>query len=462
MEIICTRPSCSNPRNFFNDLDDAAKLRTVQQRYCSACGMPLFLADRYIPLRLLGKGGFGAAFLACDRYTPAMRPCVVKEFQPAGNLNEEELAVAQSLFQREAVVLEKLGTKHPQIPDLYAFFTPLIPSSDRKTSEQYFYLAQEFIDGEDLEEELKTKGKYSETEITEILTEILKILSFVHKNNSIHRDIKPSNIMRHKNGKLYLLDFGAVKEITKGKGNQGRSTGVYSMGFAPPEQVSGGRVYPATDLYALAATCVNLLTGKPAEDLYDSFEHRWNWRNDSSPVSDRTSDVLDKMLLSAPSQRFQSAEEVLNALNATKPIPSQNPTPPPAPIQQQTPAPPPQIRSRRNFSLIEILGSAAFTGFEAALLGVGLIGSLSLSGLSVGILGAAIGGLIFAQTRRIIEKVDLGIIAGITTAIIFFFPGLQGGLGMQSVLIIAAMSGAGAIAIVALFRLIYQLLIRFI
>ena len=487
MEIICTRPSCTRPRNFFSDLDDEAKLRTVQQRYCTTCGMPLFLADRYIPLRLLGKGGFGAAFLACDRYTPAMGPCVVKQFQPSGNLAPEELAIAQSLFQREAVVLEKLGNKHPQIPDLYAFFTPIFPSSDRKTEEQYFYLAQEFIDGQDLSAKLKTKGKYSEEEIKEILEEILKILDFVHQNHSIHRDIKPSNIMRHKNGLLYLLDFGAVKEITKGKGNQRRSTGIYSMGFAPPEQVSGGQVYPATDLYALAATCVNLLTGKPPESLYDGFNHRWNWRSDAPQISDRLSQILDKMLLSTPSQRFQSAEEVLQALNPTSTpsiakqninlpetsilqqnphlsvasTPQQNPTS--APIQPQAPGKlSRKVRPRRDFSLSELLGNAAFIGFEGSLLGIGLISSLSFSGLSMGILGVVMGGLIFAQTRRIIEKIDLGIIAGITTGIIFFFPLLQGSLGMQSILVIATMSAAGAIAITALFRLIYKLLTRIV
>ena len=160
MEIICTRPSCSKPRNFFPELDDETKIRTVQQRYCTNCGMPLLLADRYIPSRLLAKGGFGTAFLACDRYTPTMRPCVVKQFQAAGYLSEEELAVAHSLFEREALVLEQLGHKHPQIPNLYAFFTPIVPSSDRSSSEQYFYLAQEYIDGQELKEIINTVAEH--------------------------------------------------------------------------------------------------------------------------------------------------------------------------------------------------------------------------------------------------------------------------------------------------------------
>ncbi len=471
MEIICTRPSCTRPRNFFGDLDNEAKLRTIQQRYCTNCGMPLLLADRYIPLRLLGRGGFGAAFLACDRHTPTMRPCVVKQFQPAGNFSPEERAIAQSLFEREAVVLEKLGNRHPQIPDLYAFFTPILPTSDRQREEQYFYLAQEYIDGQDLAAELEAKGKYSEAEVTEILSEVLKILEFVHSNNSIHRDIKPSNIMRNKEGTLYLLDFGAVKQITQGKGNQGRSTGIYSMGFAPPEQMSGGQVYPSTDLYALAATCVNLLTGKLTEELYDSFNQRWDWHSEAPHVSDRLKAILDKMLLSIPSERFQSAMEVLQQLYSSpaKNIPTSanqsTPTPPPQPAapiqQQQQPQAPKIVPPRPNFSLVEILASAAFTGFEGALLYIALVSVLSFSGVSIGILGAVMAGLVFALTRRIIEKIDLAIIAGISAAVIFFVPILQGSLGIQAILIMATMSAAGGTAIIAFFLLVYQLLARF-
>jgi hypothetical protein len=81
MEIICTRPGCPKPINFFSDLDIEAKIRIVQQKYCSACGMPLLLADRYIPSKLLVEGGFGAAFLACDRYKPKLPLCVVKQFK---------------------------------------------------------------------------------------------------------------------------------------------------------------------------------------------------------------------------------------------------------------------------------------------------------------------------------------------------------------------------------------------
>ena len=473
MEILCTRPNCSSPKNFFSELSSGTKIKTASQKYCTACGMPLILADRYIPQQLLGQGGFGAAFLARDRYSPKFRYCVVKQFKPSGNLSQKELALAQELFAREGIVLEELGNKHPQIPNLFAFFTPIVPSSNGQGEEQYFYLVQEYIDGQDLETELKEKGKFSETEVTEVLREILQILDFIHQRDVIHRDIKPSNIMRDRNGVIYLLDFGAVKQIASGaKGD--KSTGIYSMGFAPPEQIAGKKVYPATDLYALAVTCINLLTGKPAEQLYDSFHNTWLWR-DLVEISNSLSLILEKMLMFTPSQRYQSAREILSLLDnlnnevgnpsqtvPTPPAPPPPTTPPtnPSPIPPTSPAPPPLAASRNRFSLLEILGSAAFTGFEGALLAISFTNLLSVSGVSIGILGATIAGLIYAQTRRIIEKIDLVIIAGLSVVIVFFLPILQGEFVLGTILIVAAMSGAAAIAVTALFRLIYQILAR--
>ena len=482
MEILCTRPKCPNPKNFFSDLSSKGQVKTAKQRYCTTCGMPLILADRYLPEKLLGEGGFGAAFLARDRYSPKFRYCVVKQFKPSGNLSPQELDLAQELFAREGEVLEELGNKHPQIPNLYAFFTPIVPRSNGQGNEQYFYLVQEYIDGRDLESELKQKGQFSEAETIEILREVLKILDFIHRQNVIHRDIKPSNIMRDRQGTIHLLDFGAVKQIASGA-KSSKSTGIYSMGFAPPEQMAGKQVYPATDLYALAVTCVSLLTGKPAEQLYDDYHNRWVWRN-YTRVSDRIADLLDRMLIFAPAKRLQSAAEALSLLDLNRPvggstnaslassttasnvpIPSTLPVSPPpsklsVPARSSNPPAPPARQNRPSFSLLEILGSAAFTGFEGALITISLANLLSVSGISFGIAGAIIAGLIYAQTRRIIEKIDLGIIAGISAVIVFLIPILQGELAIGTILLVAAMSGAGAIAITALFRLIYQILAR--
>ncbi|NET55791.1 MAG: serine/threonine protein kinase [Symploca sp. SIO2E6] len=477
MEIYCTRPGCPRPQNFFADLDDKMTLQTAQQKFCTACGMPLILVGRYLPSKLLGKGGFGAAFLARDRYTPAMRECVVKQFQPSGNLNTQQLEIAQGLFAREAAVLEQLGRRHPQIPDLFAFFPLSVPSQQPGQEDQFFYLVQEFIDGQNLEEELADKGMFSEAEALEVLQEILKVLKFVHENDSIHRDIKPSNIMRDHSGHLYLLDFGAVKQqVNQGASTTptGSSTGIYSMGFAPPEQMSGAQVYPSTDLYALAVTVITLLTGKDPGDLYDSYNNQWTWRI-YTQVSDTLEAVLNRMLLPTPNQRFSSAQEVMDALEpqpAPPPLPITPPPPPPPPITPPqpisqppitpTPQPPPPVVARKPaFSLIEVLGGAALTGFTVGLLSFALRSFLGLSGITMGVLGMIVGGLIYVQYRRWIDRKDLAIFAGIGL-VLMLIPGLRAGFPLPDVIMIAILAGAAAVAVTIIFRLVYLVLSRFL
>jgi serine/threonine-protein kinase len=499
MEIYCTRPGCARPVNHFADLDDSGTLKTAQQKYCMTCGMPLILIGRYLPVRLLGQGGFGAAFLARDRYTPAMRQCVVKLFQPSGDLSPEQLKLAQDLFEREGQVLEQLGNRHPQIPDLLAFFELEVPGGRTGQGDRFFYLVQEFIDGEDLEGEMARKGALPPAEVIEVLVQILKVLQFVHDNGSIHRDIKPSNIMRHKDGRLYLLDFGAVKQVTAGAASAGSakgSTGIYSMGFAPPEQMSGGVVYPATDLYALAVTCITLLTGKQPNELYDPYQNKWNWRGHTS-VNSAIADVLDRMLLPTPSQRFQSANEVLAALKAAISSPATPPpppsvtqppppvTPPPPPRTSPTPPTPPSLptpplshtpppqnpvpRSQRQkppFSLMEVIGGAAFTGVEAGILGIALVSVLGTTIISSGFWLGLLGILIFAQNRRWIERFDLVIIAAVTLALVVLISPLRSlpfslGLGpLEDVIFLIVAAGLLAVAIALVFQLIYRILSR--
>jgi serine/threonine-protein kinase len=467
MEICCTRPECPCPQNYFAELDDLSNLKTVQQKYCTTCGMPLILADRYIPSKLLGEGGFGRAFLARDRYTPAMRECVVKQFQPPDNLSEQELEIAQTLFEREAVALEQLGNKHRQIPDLYAYFPLVVPNKNNDRQEQLFYLVQEYIEGRTLEDELDLKGKFTEREVIQILEEILPVLQFVHNNSSIHRDIKPSNLIRSTRGILYLVDFGAVKQITKGGESQsGNSTGIFSVGYAPPEQKSGARVFPSTDLYALAVTCANLLTGKPPEELYDPFNNTWNWRSEIDDVSDRLAAIIDRLLLPTPRDRFQSAAEVLMALQASSLSVSGASILPAVINNQPDPLSFLQKRSRSiSFSLLELFVNASFTSFEATLLYIALVSGFSAFnlglGVSIGLWGAIVGGLIFAQYRRIIEKVDLLIIAGISLGLIFWFPVLRGGLNFTLIVSIAVLVATATIAAITIFRLVYNLMSRF-
>ena len=506
MEIVCTRPSCPRPENHFPDLDNGNTVKTVQQKFCTACGMPLILSGRYLTEKLLGKGGFGAAYLARDRYTPTMRSCVVKLFQPSGDLSPDQMQLAQSLFEREAAVLEDLGNRHRQIPDLYAFFPLIVPGQQPGTQEEFFYLVQEFIDGEDLEQELARRGAFTQSEVLSILVEMLKVLDFVHANGTIHRDIKPSNIMRHRDGRLYLLDFGAVKQVTSAQAGA-QSTGIYSMGFAPPEQMAGGTVYPATDLYALAVTCITLMTGKATTDLYDSYNNTWPWQGHAQ-VNPAIATILDRMLLPSPNQRYPSAQDVLEALKAAvqgrqsapaastspaaaaasqgtalqgkQPAASAGAAAPPAsaaappapapaapPIAKKAAPVTPVATSQTTISTIplaQFLGSAAFTGFEGGLLAIALTSLLGTTVLGSGAWLILLASLVFLQIKRVIERWDLFIIAGVTVAVVVVFPPLRSVLltlttaPLQTAIVLAILSGLMAVAIATLFRLIYRLL----
>jgi serine/threonine-protein kinase len=412
--------------------------------------MPLILSGRYLPIKLLGRGGFGAAFLACDRYTPSKRLCVVKQFQPAGDLTAIQLDTAVELFEREARVLEELGSQHDQITELLAFFEIIV--KDLQPGEQLFYLVQEYIDGENLEDELAQKSNFSEDEVLELLQNILPVLQFVHENHTIHRDIKPSNIMRRRDGKLFLLDFGAVKQVANaGSGAvASHSTGIYTPGFAPPEQMSGGQVSASTDLYALAVTALVLLTGEEPGVLFDDYNNCWSWRSHAPNVRSGFAYVLDRMLLSAPKQRFQLATEVLKALSQLQPAPS------PAPVTMQHP---PTVPSQPAFSTVKLLGGAAFSGFAGVLVAQVFSSLLNSPIAALGFPSVILTLLIFPQNRRWIETVDLLlIIAGTSVAIIFFVRFLEGNLPFASVFLMAVAGGLVAVALTALFRLIYKLL----
>ncbi|HEY9761382.1 MAG TPA: serine/threonine-protein kinase [Trichocoleus sp.] len=489
MEILCTRPTCPRPVNPFPDMDSGNTLKTVQQKFCITCGMPLILGGRYLPQKQLGQGGFGTAFLARDRYSPALRSCVVKLFQPTVQLSPAQLQVAQALFEREATVLEALGNRHPQIPDLFAFFSLQLPGVQPDREEEYFYLVQEFIDGENLEDQLARRGAFSEAEVQEILVSMLRVLQFVHENGTIHRDIKPSNIMRDRTNQLFLLDFGAVKQVAKAGGPDLKSTGIFSMGYAPPEQMTGGTVYPSTDLYALAVTCITLLTGKPPGDLYDGYHNTWKWEP-YAQVNSTLAVVLNRLLAAAPHQRYGSAQEALEALlNPAAPIsaaaasPSRQTTalqPPPLPtpqavLPQAASTPATQSRAARpkaaslattapSFSLIQFLGGAAFTGFEGSLLAIACLSLLGTTWLGSGTWLLLLGMLAALQLKRVIERVDLLIIAGVTLGSVLWLPSLRAILpssnSLQTVLALAILSALAWVAIATLFRLLYSLFSR--
>jgi serine/threonine protein kinase len=284
---------CLNP--------DCLKQNRAENQFCEKCGWKLLLRDRYRALSLIGEGGFGRTFKAWDEDKPSKPFCVIKQFLPQvqGTANQQKAA---ELFDLEAKRLESLGS-HPQIPELFAYFT----------QEGRQYLVQEFIDGENLQQELD-RNAFTEEQIKELLVDLLPVLQFCHDRQVIHRDIKPENIIRRKSDRaLVLVDFGAAKFVTDTSLSVGTVIG--SPGYQSPEQSLGKATF-ASDIYGLGATCIHLLTGVNPCDLLNANQDRLLWR-DRLPeaISDELAQILDKMLQRSLEQRYKSAKEVLAALN---------------------------------------------------------------------------------------------------------------------------------------------------
>ena len=270
--------------------------------FCARCGSLLLLGDRYRALEIIGQGGFGRTFKARDEYKPSKPLCVIKQFLPQGQETGNEQKAAE-LFKQEAVRLESLG-KHDQIPELFAYFS--------QQGQQY--LVQEFIDGQNLQQELQ-QGTFAEEQIEQLLTDLLPVLQFCQERQVIHRDIKPENIIRRKSDlALVLVDFGAAKLATQSALTR-KGTIVGSAGYIAPEQLLGKATF-ASDIYSLAVTCINLMTGIDPVDLFDADRAKWLWQEHlSQKPSKQLRQLLNKMLQPGVKRRYQSAKEVLMTLN---------------------------------------------------------------------------------------------------------------------------------------------------
>jgi serine/threonine protein kinase len=324
MEIYCTRPNCPAPINHIENLEIITQSITPTQRFCTACGMNLVLSGRYIPLSLLGSGAFGVTFLARDLRT-LERKCIVKQLRPQTIFKPEQMSAVENLFKRESAVLEQLGDISTQIPTLFDSFVLLVNDPVSPAQQELFYLVQQYIDGQDLSAELKKRGAFSQGDILELMYQILPVLNLVHENGTIHRDVKPANIMRSRGGLMYLIDFGAVKQVMSGVPNQ-QSIVIGTEGYAPIEQMSGREVYPSTDLYALAISCITLLGNiKPNDPKFHDFID--NWRSQLS-IDPHLADIFERMTLVSPAARYQSVSEVFAALATHQlfPPPTSRPT----------------------------------------------------------------------------------------------------------------------------------------
>ncbi|MGF1535208.1 MAG: protein kinase [Elainellaceae cyanobacterium] len=288
-------------------------------QFCSVCGIPLpaaqevspapesLIGSRYRLQYQLGEGGFGRTYLAEDTHRFS-ELCVLKEFAPYVE-GDEALQKAEVLFEREAGVLYQL--QHPQIPT----FRELLRANFERR--ERLFLVQDYVDGKTYQALLDQRQQRGETftegEVHQFLLNILPVLEYIHSVNVIHRDISPDNlIMRASDGLPVLIDFGGVKQVVSAVANPASVTLVGKAGFAPAEQIQYGQTYPHSDLYALAATALVLLTGQPAHILLAESPNAWLQHVHVAP---RLAVTLSKMLAEDPRDRFQTAKQVRVALS---------------------------------------------------------------------------------------------------------------------------------------------------
>ncbi|HEY9666355.1 MAG TPA: serine/threonine-protein kinase [Coleofasciculaceae cyanobacterium] len=291
------------------------------------------LGGRYKVISQLAAGGFGQTFLAHDLHLPGQPKCVVKQLKPQVS-DAESLQTARRLFDTEAQVLYHLGN-HDQIPRLLAHFE----------ESQEFYLAQELIEGEPLTEEFVSGEAWPEVKVIALVQDMLQVLAFVHQQHVIHRDIKPSNLIRRRrDGRIVLIDFGAVKQVSTqvlnpktGKTNMTISIG--TQGYMPKEQLGGNPRF-SSDVYAVGIIGIQALTGLHPRFLpEDPQTGEIAWHDRIQQASPEFIAILDRMVRYDFRARYVTAADALQALRS---LPKEllESVPPPQPIPHPSSATP--------------------------------------------------------------------------------------------------------------------------
>lgn len=256
------------------------------------------ISQRYRIVTSLGKGGMGTTYEAED-LTNYKRVAI--KVLSLHNITDWKTL---ELFEREAKVLSHL--KHPGIPKYLDYFQ--VNNAD----DHRFYLVRELVSGDSLTDLVHRGWHPDEKQVKQIAIQVLQILQYLHALTPpvIHRDIKPQNIIRRSDGKVFLVDFGAVQDVYRNTLTRG-GTFVGTLGYMPPEQLRG-QVLPASDLYSLGASMLFLLTHK-SPDEFPLKRMKIDFRPQVK-ISDELADWLDEILKPTFEERFESARVALEIL----------------------------------------------------------------------------------------------------------------------------------------------------
>ncbi len=270
----------------------------------------------YEIIQRIGSGGMGDIYLAHD-----------------GRLDRlVALKLLRSYFLSDAERLRRFQTEARAASALN--HTNILTIYDVGQSEQNFYIAAEYIAG-DTVGELISGGALSLSEVLDIILQLLGGLSAAHTAGIIHRDIKPENIIRRRDGVLKILDFGIAKLLEQSsetaRARTQTETGVIvgTIGYMSPEQVRGLPVDERTDIWSCGVVLYEMLaTQRPfagttnADTLVAMLEREpeplFGASPQAEPLLRRLHAVVHKALSKDPSQRYQTAAEMLAALQGCK------------------------------------------------------------------------------------------------------------------------------------------------
>ena len=321
-------------------------------RFCPHCGYEYDLPNgphqlpagtvlrgQYLVGRVLGQGGFGITYLGWDLFLNI--PIAIKEYYPTGAVMREStygLAVTncegrtgstfennRRRFLREAQSLAQLSDG-PEVVQVRNFF------QENETA----YIIMEFIRGKTLKDYLQEQGLMTPAQVLKMMRPVMEGLKKVHTVGLVHRDISPDNIMLLPDGRIKLLDFGAVRDVEGD--NALRSTqAILKPGFAPIEQYkSRGELGPWTDIYALCGTMYYCMTGKVPMDaperVLDQCGIGWEQIPGLTPGQVQ---ALNKGTELFPQNRLKNLQELMDLLDASQLAPDAA-----APVPQQEEAAP--------------------------------------------------------------------------------------------------------------------------
>jgi eukaryotic-like serine/threonine-protein kinase len=268
--------------------------------FCLDCGQPLQVVQTigaYKVMKTLGQGGMGVTYLAWH----SGQTVVLKTLNPEW-VNHSK---ARQLFEREAKILRQLN--HPGIPRFIDFFV---------VAEQP-YLAMEMVYGQNLGQWVATYGAISQAQAISWTAQVCDVLSYLHRQTPplLHRDIKPENLIYRtvpkEQHEIAVVDFGAVKILAREAGTQ-----IGSAGYTAPEQQEG-QATPASDLYAIGATLVYLLTGQEPSSFYAHREQGFRLYAEYVPgLTSEMISVIRTLTNPKPEERYGSADELANVLRS--------------------------------------------------------------------------------------------------------------------------------------------------